>query len=121
MTTDPTSPVVERGRDRLRNWRLWSRLDGADVGWPRKTSYYTPPRTGDVYDDEESMPEDIDHRDAELVNDIIHKMPYTPRICIKMVWIEREKKSALARHLGCTFQAALDHLTAAEAEIGRAR
>jgi hypothetical protein len=121
MAIDPTSPVVERGRNRLYNWRLWSRLDGSDTGYPRRTSYYTPPRTGDTFDDGESAPEDIDHRDAALVDEIIHKMPYTPRICIKYVWIERRKKSDLARALGCSFQTALDHLTEAEAEIGRAR
>jgi DNA-directed RNA polymerase specialized sigma24 family protein len=113
--------VVDRGRDRLHNWAAWSRLDGADIGYPRKTSYWTPPRTGDTYDEEESLPENIDHQDAERVNDLIQAMSYTPRFIVKMIWFERKKKSELARHLGCTLDKAINLLTEVESEIGRAR
>lgn len=49
----PLTPTIERGRDRLENWALWTRLAGADTGYPQKCSYWTPPRAGDTYEEED--------------------------------------------------------------------
>lgn len=115
-----TLPVVERGRDRLDNWALWSRLDGADTGFPRKCSYWTPPRAGDVYDesDAESLPV-IDHRDAEAVEAVIVSMAHVSRAALRAKYIERRRMQEIMRLLSRGRDDVDKLLYEAEARIGR--
>lgn len=116
-----TLPVVERGRERLDNWALWSRLDGSDTGYPRECSYYTPPRTGDTFDEatESETKPPIDAIDAEAVERIIVQMAHISRVAIRVRYIERQPMKAVARALNMYTDNAAKILFEAEARIGR--
>lgn len=117
-----TLPVVERGRDRLDNWALWSRLDGADTGYPRKCSIYTPPRAGDVWDegdDSDPLPI-IDHQDAEAVEAIIVTMAHVSRQALRAKYIDRRRLQDIAHRLSRGRDDVEKLLYEAEARVGRA-
>lgn len=119
--TRPTLPVVERGRDRLDNWALWSRLDGADTGFPRKCAFWTPPRAGDVWDesdDAETQPI-INHQDAEAVEAIIVTMAHVSKRALRAKYIDRRRIDDIARLLSRGRDDVDKLLYEAEARIGR--
>lgn len=65
------SPIVEEGRSWLENWGRWSRLGIAETGYPRRCTYYLPPRRQDNDGAYDEQPEPISELDAERVDAII--------------------------------------------------
>lgn len=113
-------PTVERGRERLSNWALWSRLDSADLGYPGRCSYWTPPRRGEI--DEGTMDEplpDIDWQDAEKTEAVIVQMDERSRTAIRARYIERRRMGDIAKRLHTSRDNAEKLLFEAEARIGR--
>lgn len=114
------TPAQERGKERLENWALWSRLDSSDTGYPSRCSYWTPPRAGDVFEEVRDEPKpDINYRDAEIVEAMVVRLGAHVTIAVKMRYLKRAKTSQIARELGQTFQGAVDMLNRAEMEVGR--
>lgn len=115
------SPTVERGRDRLENWAQWSRLDSSDTGYPRKCAYWTPPRAGDVYDDDdfEALPV-VDYIDAERVEAIVVGLEHASRQAVRARYIERRSLNAIARLIHGDRHRAERILVEAEQRVGRA-
>ncbi len=109
--------VQERGKERLKNWALWARLDSSDTGYPSRCSYYTPPRTGEVYD-EDVLP-DIDYREAERTDKAIVGMAYSSRRAVKLYYLEQAKMRAICDDLALSFDAVVKLLKDAETEVGR--
>jgi len=124
MTNDyRDTPTVERGRDRLDNWANWSNLDGSDTGLPRKVNFYTPPRTGDTWqegdpDAEEAKPV-IDFVAAEWVESLVLKMPPTHKLAVTERYLRRRNFHAIAQMLHVDRDKARRILRDAEAWIGR--
>ena len=117
----PASPAVERGRERLENWGLWSRLDSHGVGYPRKCAYWTPPRTGDIYDEQpesETQPV-IDYVDAELVEACVIGMTHVMRRAVKAMYLDRQRKDVVAKRLHTDRHGLERLLVEAETRVGR--
>lgn len=90
------SASQERGRDRLENWGLWSRLDGAPCDMKRQVSWYTPPVAGDVWDGMEVL-EQPDTRDAELVERMVVGLGFLRQRAVKLRYVERYRIERVAR------------------------
>lgn len=113
------TPAQERGIARLHNWALWSRLDSADTGYPSRCSYYTPPRSGDIFDGptDEANP-DIDYRDAEIVEALVVRLSTHGKIAVKMRYLNRAKIIEISIEIDESVQKTLDVLAAVEKELG---
>lgn len=114
-------PTVERGRERLTNWANWSRLDSADLGYPGRCSYWTPPRRGEIDEEattDEPLP-DVDWRDAEQVEAIIVTMEARSREILCARYIRRMRIGAIAALVHMDRAGAEKWLFEAEARIGR--
>lgn len=123
MSTFKAPPTVERGRDRLENWANWSRLDGSDTGFPKKVNFYTPPRTGDTWqeggeDVDEAQPV-IDHLEAQWVETLVLNMGGRLKTAVVERYLYRREIFQVARRLHVDRDKARLILAEAEAWIGR--
>ena len=108
----------EDGKERLTNWGRYMRLDSSDTGYPSRCTYWTPPRTGEIYTDDDPLP-DVDILDAEAVDRLVRRMPYSLLTACRLYYWRQRGVGAIRRELNCSFESAIDFLRAAEKEVGR--
>lgn len=124
MSTFAPHPILVRGRERLDNWGNWSRLDGPDTGLPRKTNFYTPPRTGDTWAEgdqaiDEAKPV-VNYIEAEWTESLVLKLPGRQRTAVIYAYVRQYEIFLLSRRLHCDRETARRVLVEAEWSIGRA-
>ena len=118
------SPIIERGQERLWNWAAWSRLDGSDTGFPRKTAYYTPPKAGDTWLDGSDKGDEteaaVNYLEAEWVEALVLELQPHQRLAVLDRYINHGDIEAMAKRLHVDRQRARIILAEAERYIGMA-